>query len=132
MYCTNLYYKVFPFTLLYSTVLDCVVLCYSVALHDLVAPALGSIASLLRAPVLCCTPVSPSGVIEVEPSAAARVTRRKVPPAPSPYSGVTRSSSGRCGAKRKGLATAAGRISGILYYRRSRTSFALPAGENRR
>ena len=43
----------------------CVVLCYSVALHDLVTPALGSSESLLRAPVLCCTPVSPSGVIEV-------------------------------------------------------------------
>ena len=54
------------------------VLCYSVALHDLVAPALGSSASLLRAPVLCCTPVSPSGVIEEKPSAAVRVTRRKV------------------------------------------------------
>ena len=56
-----------------------VVLCYSLALHDLVAPALGLVhLSSRRAPALCCAPVSPSGVIEVEPSAAVRVTRRKV------------------------------------------------------
>ena len=42
----------------------CVVLCYSVALRCLVTLAPGSSASLLRAPVLYCTPVSPSGVIE--------------------------------------------------------------------
>ena len=54
------------------------VLCYSVAPHGLVTPALVSSASLLRAPVLCCTPVSSSGVIEEEPSTAVRVTRRKV------------------------------------------------------
>ena len=56
-----------------------VILCYSVALHDLVAPALGLVyLSFRRAPALCCAPVSPSGVIEEKPSAAVRVTRRKV------------------------------------------------------
>ena len=57
----------------------CVVLYYPVALHDLVAPALGLVhLSSRRAPALCCAPVSPSGVIEEKPSAAVRVTRRKV------------------------------------------------------
>ena len=55
------------------------VLCYSVALHDLVAPALGLVRLSSRpAPALYCAPVSPSGVIEVQPSAAVRFTRRKV------------------------------------------------------
>ena len=56
-----------------------VVLCYSLVLHDLVALALDLVyLSFRRAPALCCAPVSPSGVIEKRPSAAARFTRRKV------------------------------------------------------